>query len=235
MMRTEDIDARPVHGAVFHAERPRGGVLILPTVTGVDAFMQAQARTFAESGYTALIWNTYPHEAPPANVPEGQARAANLKDDIVDAMSESVGIMLTTLRLPAVAVLGFCLGGRYSLLLAAQDHRLAACVAFYPSIQAPRKPNQARDALALAARIACPAHVIYAGNDQVISRATFLTLRETLEQREAATVTQFHPGAVHSFMRPDHQSVPANAAATRISWPPVLAFLQDCLRTDERT
>jgi hypothetical protein len=30
-------------------------------------------------------------------------------------------------------------------------------------------------------------------------------------------------------MRPDLQSAPANGIASRLSWPPVLAFLETCL------
>jgi carboxymethylenebutenolidase len=231
MIRTEANDDAPVHGTLFHAERPRGGIIILPTVTGIDAFMQAKGREFAEAGISALVFNTYPHEALPADVVEGRARAAKLPDDIVDAMSQSVGYMLTALKLPRVAVLGFCLGGRYAVLLAAQDHRLAACMAFYPSIVAPRAPNHTRDALALAAQIPCPVHVTWGTNDAVISRETFLALRETLERRAAATKTQYHPDAVHSFMRPDLQSVAANASAAKLSWPQATAFLNTCLQS----
>jgi carboxymethylenebutenolidase len=230
MIRTETNDDKPVHGTLFHADRPRAGIVILPTVTGVDAFMQARGREFAEAGTTTLIWNTYPHESLPADVAEGRARAGKLSDDIVDAMSESVGYLLSELQLPAVAVLGFCLGGRYALLLAAQDRRLAACVAFYPSILAPRASHHTRDALALSAQIACPVHVVYGSNDAVISRETFLSLRETLERRPAATMTEFHPDAVHSFMRPDLQSVAANATAARLAWPQATAFLHTCLQ-----
>ena len=38
--------------------------------------------------------------------------------------------------------MGFCLGGRYAVLLAGKDKRLAACVPYYPSIRVPNKPNQ---------------------------------------------------------------------------------------------
>ena len=57
----------------------------------------------------------------------------------------------------------------------------------------------------------------------------FEQVRDVLEQRPVATVVQVHPGAVHSFMRPDLHKLPANATASRLSWPPVLAFLETCL------
>jgi carboxymethylenebutenolidase len=231
MARTETIAADRVHGFIAHADKPVGGVLVLPTITGVDQPMQAIAQQLADAGMTAMVWNPFAGDTSnPTDYPGLMARAGKLSDDLVNThMAACVGHMRDALRLPAVAVLGFCLGGRYSLLLAAHDKRLAACVAFYPSVRVPMTPNQSRDALALAGEISCPVHLVHAGNDQVILFPTFLKLRETLEKRAVATMTQLHPGAVHSFMRPDLQSDPANASATRMSWPPALAFLQDRL------
>lgn len=229
MIRTERIDSGRVHGHVAHAERPRGGILLLPTVTGIDAFMRERAQMLAEAGFTAMVWDPYPDETPPPDLPSAQARALKLGDDVVDDMTDCVGFMLERLKLPALAVLGFCLGGRYAVLLAARDRRLAACVPYYPSIRLPMPPNQTLDAIALAAEISCPVHMIHAGADRVFGPAAFVQTREALERRAAATVVQVHPGAAHSFMRAEVQSVPENASATRLSWPPALAFLETCL------
>jgi carboxymethylenebutenolidase len=152
-------------------------------------------------------------------------RAAKLRDDAVDDMAACVAHLRQATGGAPVGVLGFCLGGRYALLLAAQERGLAACVAFYPSVFVPPKPNQARDAVALSARIACPVHLVYGTADEVLTHAAFLQLRGALEQRAAATIVQVHPGAVHSFMRPELQGNPANAAATRLAWPQAEAFL----------
>ena len=56
-----------------------------------------------------------------------------------------------------------------------------------------------------------------------------MQVRAALEQRPVPTLVQVHPGAVHSFMRPDLQSNAANAAATKLSWPPAMAFIETCL------
>jgi carboxymethylenebutenolidase len=229
MIRTEEISAGHVDGHIAHAERPRGGVLILPTVMGVEAAMRERARILAEAGYTAMVWNPYPGEPAPTDVESARLRAAKLEDDVLDSMSECLTHLRENLRVPAVAVLGFCLGGRYAVLLAAKDHRLAACVAYYPSIRVPMTPNQKLDAIALAADIRCPVHLVHGTADQVFLHEVFLKLRDVLDKRPAATIAQVHPGAVHSFMRPDLQRDKANGMAARLSWPPVLAFLDACL------
>jgi carboxymethylenebutenolidase len=229
MIRTEEVAAGAVDGHVTHAERPRGGVLMLPTITGVDAHMKDRARALAEAGFTAMIWNPYPGETPPADTASAQPRAAKLNDGALDGMSACVGHLLDKLRLPTVAVMGFCLGGRYAVLLAAKDKRLVGCVPYYPSIRVPMSPNQTLDALALAADIACPVHLIHGTADQVFVHAVFLKLRDVLDARKVTTTVQVHPGAVHSFMRPDLHTQPANAEAARLSWPPVVAFLESCL------
>ena len=232
MARTETIARDRAHGFIAHADKPIGGVLVLPTITGVDQSMRMLAQELADAGMTALVWDPFPGNAPPpTEFPALMARANTLNDDLAETnMSACIDHMLTALRLPSVAVLGFCLGGRYSLLLAARDKRLAACVAFYPSVRVPMKPNQTRDAVALAPQIACPVQLVQAGADEVIVMPTFLKLREALETRKVATIAQLHPGAVHSFRRPDFQANAANATATKISWPPALTFLQDRLR-----
>jgi carboxymethylenebutenolidase len=231
MPRTEQIDQGRVHGHIAHAEKPRGGVVLLPTIFGVDRFAQGRANLLAEAGFTTLIWNPYPGEGAPTEYPVAQAKAGKLSDDMVADMSECATHLIDTLKLPKVAVQGFCLGGRYALLMAAADKRMVGCSAFYPSIREPMKSNERLDALAKAADIACPVQVTWGTADQVIVKPTFLKLREALETRKAATLAEVYPGAVHSFLRGDLQSEPANATATRISWPSAVRFLETCLQT----
>jgi carboxymethylenebutenolidase len=229
MIRTEEIAQGRVQGHIAHAARPRGGVLILPTITAIDAPMKERARILAEAGFTAMVWNPYPGEAPPPDVNSAYPRAAKLNDGSLDSMIDCVGHLVDKLKLASVAVIGFCLGGRYAVLLAAKDKRLATCVASYPSIRVPMSPNQTLDAVTLAAEIACPVHLIHGTADQVFVQPVFETVRTVLEKRNVATLVQVHPNAVHSFMRPDLHKVPANAVAARLSWPPVMAHLEGCL------
>jgi carboxymethylenebutenolidase len=135
--------------------------------------------------------------------------------------------MLNDLQLTSVGVIGFCLGGRYALMTAAQDTRIKACAAAYPSIDRPRLPSQELDAVALAADIRCPVSVVQPGHDHVASVETYAALKETLHKRAAPTIWQYYPDAEHGFM---HRKEPAaNPAATVIASPQVVAFLGACL------
>src|SRR5690606_34563870 len=84
-------------------------------------------------------------------------RARTLTDRGVAAMLRDwTGMMTSEMRLTSIGVLGFCIGGRFALLQAAEDKNIKACAAAYPSIENPRLRNQELDALALAFDIACP-------------------------------------------------------------------------------
>jgi carboxymethylenebutenolidase len=129
--------------------------------------------------------------------------------------------------LASIGVLGFCIGGRFALLQAADDKSIKACAIAYPSIESPRLPNQELGALALASDIACPVHMLQPGNDHVTKPETYETLKQALYRRNAPTVVQLHPEAEHGFM---HRKEPEeNRVAAAIASPQVVAFLGACL------
>ena len=105
--------------------------------------------------------------------------------------------------------------------------RIKACMAAYPSIENPMRPNQTHDAVKLSADIACPVHVCQPGIDHVAVPETYRALRDALLGRRAPTIVQYYPEAEHGFM---HRKEPAaNPAATAIASPQVVAFLVACL------
>jgi carboxymethylenebutenolidase len=223
-----DIDQGGLHGYLAQPADARAGVLLLPAIFGVDAFTRAYATTLAENGLAAAAWDPYSGLPPVADAEEGRKRAHALTDGVVVALlTRWVDHMLDDLHLDAVGVLGFCLGGRYALVHAAQDKRIKACAAAYPTIQHPPLPNQTQDALALAARIACPVQLLQPGHDHVTSPRIYAELRRILYERAAPTTVQYHPAAEHGFMhRPEPE---ANRTAAALASPQVIAFLKACL------
>ena len=226
-IKTQDIAGDGLYGYLAQPETAgKGGVLIVPTIFGVNPFVRGYADTLAQAGLTAAVCDFYSGQPLPTSYEEALARARKLDDAMADDIE---GRWLDHLQRDssALGVLGFCLGGRFVLLRAAQDQRIKACAAAYPSIDDPMKPNQSRDALKLAAAIRCPVHICQPGIDHVASPETYRTLRDALLGRSAATVVQYYPQAEHGFM---HRKEPAaNPAATAIALPQVVAFLAACL------
>ena len=227
--RSQDIKQADLVGFLAQPDAPtKGGVVILPTIYGVNAFVRGYAETLARAGLAAAAWDM--HDGLPliTDYEESKQRARRHSDAGAQAAIRKWTDYLTDeLRLTSVGVIGFCIGGRFSLLTAAQDDRIKACGAAYPSIENPRLSNQEQDAIALAVQIRCPVHVLQPGHDHVASVETYAALKETLLKRTAPTMWQYYPEAEHGFM---HRKEPAtNPAATVIASPQFIAFLQACL------
>jgi carboxymethylenebutenolidase len=231
-IKTQDVARDGLYGYLAQPDTAgKGAVLIVPTIFGVNAFVRGFAETLARAGLTAAVCDLYSGQPLPANYEEALARARKLNDAIVDDIEgrwlDHLQRGSASLGGASLGVVGFCLGGRFVLIRAAQDQRIKTCAAAYPSIDNPMQPNQSQDALKLAASIACPVHICQPGIDHVASPETYRTLRDALLGRSAATVIQYYPEAEHGFM---HRKEPAaNPAATVIALPQVVAFLVACL------
>jgi carboxymethylenebutenolidase len=227
--KSRDIKQSGLFGVLAQPEAPaKAGVVILPTIFGVNAFVRSYAETLARAGIVAAVWDHYDGRPLPADYEESKARARKLSDaGMHTAVGHWIDHLQGELGLDRVGVLGFCMGGRFALTIAAKDQRITSCAAAYPSIDDPRLPNQEQDTLALAADIRCPVHIIQPGHDHVASPSTYATLKETLSRRSAPTIWQYYPDAEHGFM---HRKEPAaNPAASAIASPQLVAFLQASL------
>ena len=226
-IKTQDVAGDGLFGYLAQPEAAdKGAVLIVPTIFGVNAFARGFAETLAHAGLTAAVCDLYSGQPLPANYEAALARARKLNDQIIDDI-EARWLDHLQRDGAALGIIGFCLGGRCALIRAAQDRRIKACAAAYPSIDNPMRPNQSQDALKLAASIACPVHICQPGIDHVATPETYRTLKDALLGRTAPTVIQYFPEAEHGFM---HRKEPAaNPAATAIASPQVVAFLVACL------
>jgi carboxymethylenebutenolidase len=212
-------------------------VLLLPTIAGVDAYMNATAAELAGLGYLAVVWDPYGGDAVPEDMMAQLAMSKRLHDGkaIADlrALTEH---MFATLGVRRLATLGWCMGGRFALLHAGLEPRVAAVATYFPTIYS-RWPvslsgamvskadfaGQTLDEFALASRIAGAVQINRPGSD-LTQAADYAELQAALYSRKAPTTFSYFPEAQHAFVyRPE---TPADAKAAAMAWPATLGFLR---------
>jgi len=212
--------------------RPDGGsergMLLLPMITGIGEQVRAWADELAGRGITALAWDVF-HGASTDNTSREDlgAKLGELRDE--PALAEQTALLdhlLGALGCTSAGVMGWCLGGRFALLLAARDQRLSGVVAYHPTVRDPAPPNHELDTVDLSTRITVPVLVAYPEADAVVSHETFALLQSALQSRaRGATFTQHFPGAEHGFSDSARHGADVNAEAFALSWPQTLAFV----------
>jgi carboxymethylenebutenolidase len=102
---------------------PRGGVVVIHHLPGYDRGTKEIVRRFAVLGYDAILPNLYSREAPGAD-PDDAAATARANGGVPDArlVGDVAGAAAYLRALPTsngkVGVIGYCSGGRQSVLAA---------------------------------------------------------------------------------------------------------------------
>jgi carboxymethylenebutenolidase len=137
-----DIDLAPADEAAVSAclvvpAAPRGGVVLLQEIFGVNEHIRSVAARFAELGYGVVAPALFDRVErgvslgyTPADIERGKALRARVSD--ADALRDIAAAITVAARFGEVAVIGYCWGGRLAWLAAARSPGLAAAVVYYP-------------------------------------------------------------------------------------------------------
>lgn len=211
--------------------RPEGGsasgMLLLPMITGIGQQLRDWADELAGQGVTALVWDTW-HGKNADNTPMPELFELLGKQDDEQCLEEQrilLDHLFGELGCDRAGVIGWCLGGRFALLLGARDKRVANVIAYHPTVYPELPPHHVLDTVAEVPAIAAPVMVLYPSADELVPRSVYAGLRDALESRSAgATIAHIYPAAEHGFSGRTRHGNPVNLEAYQISWPQVLAF-----------
>ncbi|WP_329333234.1 dienelactone hydrolase family protein [Streptomyces sp. NBC_01352] len=216
--------SRPLGGST-------GGMLLLPSVNGISPQLREFADGLAAAGVTALSWDLWRGRPGSDDLSQLETQlqwVSELKDESsLTEMDQLLDHMFDELGCRRVGVMGWCVGGRFALLLGGRDSRLANVVAYHPTVPDTPAPNHTLDATEFTARIAAPTMILYPGADEVVSVESFRRLQAALNSRTTGpSIAHVYPGARHGFTGRAQQGDPINKAATDLSWPQVIAFIR---------
>jgi carboxymethylenebutenolidase len=208
----------------------RGGVVVIHHMPGYDRATKEIVRRFAELGYDAVCVNLYWREAPGA-APDDAAATARAQGGVPDArLLGDVDGAVTYLRglgtsNGKVGVIGYCSGGRQSVLVACNLDVNAAvdCYgAFVTGTPPEGHPLRVTNLVDQLPNLRCPLLGMFGNEDKFPSPADVDELERIL--KELAKPYEFHryDDAGHAFFAPDRPSY--RVAAANDGWQRIERF-----------
>ena len=166
---------------------PFGGVVVIHHMPGYDEPTKEIARNFAVHGYNALMPNLYHRDAPGAS-PDDAAAAAHLRG--LSSANSKVG------------VIGYCSGGRQSVLAACSlplDAAVDCYGAFVVGTPPEGMPLRVGPIKHLIKDLSCPLLGLFGADDQYPSPDQVAELEQELKDQGKTYEFHSYEGAGHAF------------------------------------
>ena len=227
---TLDVEGTPIQA--LHARpagTPLGGLVVVPDLAGLRPLFEDICRRLATHGLAVCAVEPFSrllNAAGPLDLEARRARAGELYDDVVmEDLAEAADHLAATDHVSGLGVMGFCLGGAYTLKAAATG-RFERAVAFYGMVRTPKQWADAGhgDALETAGSV-CPTLAIFGEADPWVPLEDVEALRVLWAGRPEHKVVVYR-GAEHAFVHnPDAATYRPDDAVD--AWHRALAFLLD--------
>ena len=214
---------RSAHGylALPAGPGPVPAVIVIQEWWGLTDHIKDIAGRFAAKGYAALAPDLYygrvtkdAGEAGQLMQGLDQKKALATLDAAVDYLSAQPGVDATR-----IGVTGFCMGGTYALLMAANNRHIKAAAPFYGDVPA-------ADVLE---RLAAPVLFFGAEQDQWITMEKIGRLQEGLKKYGKTGEVKVYKGVGHAFFN-DTRPEAYDKAAAEDAWSRVTQFFAVHLR-----
>jgi carboxymethylenebutenolidase len=219
--------ARPAGHAGEHG---RPAIVVIHEAGGLGEHIRDVVNRFANLGYLALGVDLYTREGGPPPTGDVQALLARLfamSDETVLGDLEGAADLLRAHEEcdGKVGCIGFCMGGRYTLLFACSSNRLDAavdCWGGFIDASTPEErstPTRPTPPLELADHLSCPLYAAIGAEDHNPSPETGERLRDRAGASGQEVTVDVYEGAGHAFFadyRPSYRPEPAAELWRRI-------------------
>ena len=218
----------------LHDDR-RGGVVVIHHMPGYDRASKEIARRFSELGYNVVMPNLHHRDAPGA-APDDAAAASRAQGGVPDErLIGDVAGAAAHLRSLAnsngkVGVIGYCSGGRQSVLAACNldlDAAVDCYGAFVTGTPPEGFPLQVTNLVDQLPNLHCPLLGLFGNDDQYPTPEQVDELEQILTENNKPHEFHRYDGAGHAFFAVDRPSYRVEAAND--GWERIEAFFGNYL------
>jgi len=210
------------------------GVVVIMEAFGLIEHIQDVARRFAEQGYIAVAPDIYTREGSPDPSNMDSVLQTMFAVPDTQAVADLEGALTYIKRLPdsngKVGAIGFCSGGRYTLILGCQSTNVDAAVDSAGGfiIQEQHTPQRPVSPIDMIPTLSCPLLGLFGEEDPNPSPAQAARMQEELDKHGKTYEFRMYRHAGHAFFadyRPSYR-----AAAAQDMWHRVLVFYDKYLK-----
>jgi carboxymethylenebutenolidase len=203
------------------------GVLVIQEWWGLDAGIKEMADRLGKAGFVALAPDLYHGQlAGHDEMDKASHLMQSLPPDRAGRdMSGAVDYLAShnAVTSPGIGVVGFCMGGMLSFIIAAnRPDKVKAVVPFYGFPQGPAEPDWSKLTATISGHMA--------EHDDYFSPAAAHALEAKLRGMGKKVTLKVHPGTGHAFMGPHNALGTLDEKLAAQIWPEVVSFLKDNLR-----
>lgn len=226
MAETVEFPSNGSNAAGYLVTPPSGsgpGILVIQEWWGLDSGTREMADKLGAAGFVALAPDLYHGELA---AHDEMDKAADLMQALPPGraardMSAAIDYLSThpAVTSKSVGVVGFCMGGMLSFLIAAnRPDKVTAVVPFYGFPQGDSEPDWSKLEASVSGHMA--------ENDSFFPPAAARDLESRLRAMGKNVTLTVHPGTGHAFMASHNALGTQNAALAAQIWPGVISFLQ---------
>jgi len=227
--RNVEIDGSPMrcYVAVPAGAGPFPAMAVLHGGFGFDDVTRDTVDRLAEQGIAAIGPDLF-HRGEPERPAGGGPRSGSMK--VADFVADVNGALAHMQGLPSIArerigVMGFCMGGQTSYLLAGNNPRLKVAVCFYPGfVFNPLSSGKDPAPFDFSKNIRCPVIVFSGQDDRNPSPEDIARIDDALTQQGVTHEMHSYPNTAHAFMSEGTDAYREHAA--KDAWPKALAFMR---------
>ncbi len=210
--------------AYLAVPRARGafpGIVVIHEWWGLNDWVKEQADALAKQGYVALAVDLYRGKVATEVMEAHELSRALPEDRALRDLKAGFEYLRTLPQTQGkrVGVIGWCMGGGWSLTLAVNEPRLSACVIYYGRLLTEE---------AVLRRITCPVLGIFGDRDRGIPVEMVRAFESEMKRLNKKVEVHIFSGTGHAFANPNNRQG-YNATSAQKAWQITLAFLKRTL------